>query len=1002
MDFSPKYDRRFALLLFAATFLCGAVFFSTGRWAQTAHDDLTWAIVEQGSFRIDAYITDAENNINTGDWAKHDGHYYSNKAPGVSFPGALVYAPLYYGEKHWFGEGKIPVKIDVWNLWIINLFCSVLPFALCSVLIFKILRGFGYSIPKSAMIAELTALCTPLWPYSAMNWAHPMAACCLTAAACLLLKHHDTKEGRREISLPLAEAGAFCGLAFLTDYGAGAALPAFVWFAFRKYRRQGVSFLLGAVPVALLFCWYHAVCFGSPFAIASFFNNPQFIEAEKAGGIFGHLSGLITAKLLIGAERGILWGSPFLAGALFGIIHWWKEGEEKRMLCIFMGLWIILPLLANSGFNGWHGGASICARYLICTLPAWGILAAGCPLKNALSQAIFAVAAVLSWLNMLVITAVTPLSSEGVNPIYGNAYRIFFQEFNALKIFSFSRVPGDLNGVWSAGRILGGGAAMDLIFMFAVAAILPFVIVKMKCGEMKCRIGDYVKRWGGEFHLSCRKAVKRIPPELAFSLLIGMTILLLFPARWDEIIWANDEPMLIREALYASQDGHWCTHGIIGSFGVSYGAFPLWIYQFLMMFTCSLPMIALLKTILLGGGCIVLFYAICRECRPKGKQSFVSILTWMFVSSPWLWNYTRCLWDNIFLMILSAAVLYCMARYLKSKKILPLFLSACFTVIAIWTHSMAAPLAGGIAIFLLIFRHDLWKTQRRNFLICGIPAALIACAILLIRFTGKTDVRSNDFGMQASFWEALYHSCKFFKVCTSSSFLPYYVPNTDIAETSQCSFFSSAGTILFIITVGAGVFFIIKKRKEHSVSHNVALLSCCILFVHIVFFTILRVEIYPHYHIGVVVPCLVVAWYALVSCIDNDSSRPVVPLLRYLLISGFVITTALSFHTVYVFSKYIDTNNGTTDYQSFGPTLAAQWQSTEALNKLLAAGYTLNITYGKEMPYEDYPRALEVLREMEDLAHPRTYQPLNGETCSLHFSTAPIPCATDSKYIEYQ
>ena len=64
-----------ALLLFSYVY-----FFPGGRgWCENSHMDLTRAIVEGHSLRID-YLRE-----NTGDISYFDGHYYSNKAPGLSF-----------------------------------------------------------------------------------------------------------------------------------------------------------------------------------------------------------------------------------------------------------------------------------------------------------------------------------------------------------------------------------------------------------------------------------------------------------------------------------------------------------------------------------------------------------------------------------------------------------------------------------------------------------------------------------------------------------------------------------------------------------------------------------------------------------------------------------------------------------------------------------------------------------------------------------------------------
>src|ERR671918_2443203 len=72
--------------LFALVFGAYAYFYQAGGWNQNSRFDLTRALVEDGTSRIDA------SHKNTGDKAKREGHYYCDKAPGVSWLGVPAYA----------------------------------------------------------------------------------------------------------------------------------------------------------------------------------------------------------------------------------------------------------------------------------------------------------------------------------------------------------------------------------------------------------------------------------------------------------------------------------------------------------------------------------------------------------------------------------------------------------------------------------------------------------------------------------------------------------------------------------------------------------------------------------------------------------------------------------------------------------------------------------------------------------------------------------------------
>src|SRR5579863_1122233 len=95
MNASPQRScssiRIHALLIFGVIFFSYAYFYEGGGWNQNSRFDLVRAVVEQGTLRIDDY------QENTGDKAFANGHYYSDKAPGLALlavPVALVARPL--------------------------------------------------------------------------------------------------------------------------------------------------------------------------------------------------------------------------------------------------------------------------------------------------------------------------------------------------------------------------------------------------------------------------------------------------------------------------------------------------------------------------------------------------------------------------------------------------------------------------------------------------------------------------------------------------------------------------------------------------------------------------------------------------------------------------------------------------------------------------------------------------------------------------------------------
>src|SRR6202042_3604500 len=86
----PPSPGKSACLLGIVIFLSFIYFYEGGGWNQNSRFDLLRAIVERDTLQIDAY------HENTQDKAHFQGHYYSDKAPGLVFlavPFAVIARP---------------------------------------------------------------------------------------------------------------------------------------------------------------------------------------------------------------------------------------------------------------------------------------------------------------------------------------------------------------------------------------------------------------------------------------------------------------------------------------------------------------------------------------------------------------------------------------------------------------------------------------------------------------------------------------------------------------------------------------------------------------------------------------------------------------------------------------------------------------------------------------------------------------------------------------------
>ena len=405
-------------------------YFYSGTLAnQNARYDAIFAFVEPGhpeflTFRIDRFLPNPAGWDNTMDWSLAGGHYYANKAPGTMLLGALVYLPLYWGER-WAGARPETAPVAYANAYLINLAVSVLPLALAAGLYWRVMQRLNGGRAAPAMEATLVLLFGSwLLPMGTKLWGHS------TAAACWVLALYGlTGRGPRAVAL----AGLGAGLAVLTEYLSAILLPVCAggllargeWrTALAAWRRTGPAaaartlwaspgadccwFALGgALPLAAYLA-YHRWCFGSAVTTANAFQNPEFNEPHRLLGMFGRLDPAALWGLTFSPYRGLFYGAPVLLLAALGFWWGWRE-RRARWLWGLTAAAVGVMLLANTSFNGWHGGYTTGPRYLVPVLPFLVLGLAWLP-ETPVWRWARRVLLVGSFLVMVALVAVTPFA----------------------------------------------------------------------------------------------------------------------------------------------------------------------------------------------------------------------------------------------------------------------------------------------------------------------------------------------------------------------------------------------------------------------------------------------------------------------------------------------------------------------------------------------------------------------------------------------------------------
>lgn len=344
---------RLPLLLVLVALTACAFAYGPG-WPDVSRLGLTQSVALHGTLTIDRYAGQ------TRDRARHDGHWYSDKAPGISFlalPSFEVLRGLQVVDRN---DEQRGIWLDRSLLMAARLLTGGLAFVVCVLLVgiaAEELRP-GKGIPTAATFG----LGTMALPLAATVLGHTAAGAAAFGAFLL---------ARRQRALA---AGACAGAAILFEYQAALAALAVGVFLLWLSRsvRLAALFALGALPFLMVLGAYDWIAFGSPFHLSYGYVTDFPQQQHNFFGVGAPtLHGL--REVLVG-HRGLLVFSPVLILAGAGLVLLLRRGwRAEALLC---GVVSCAFVVLAAGYFDPLGGLSPGPRYVAPALP---FLAFGLP-----------------------------------------------------------------------------------------------------------------------------------------------------------------------------------------------------------------------------------------------------------------------------------------------------------------------------------------------------------------------------------------------------------------------------------------------------------------------------------------------------------------------------------------------------------------------------------------------------------------------------------------------
>ena len=349
-----------------AILLASYAFFWHGRdWNTASRLMLTYALVDRGSLSIDGLETQ------TGDLARKDGHYYTEKTPGFSL---LATIPYKIG-KLTFGFPDHPRNRPGFAYWAADYWATLgtsgLMTAATGAILVLLALDLGCGPRRAALVGLAYGLATPAYAYGTLAYGHQPAAACLLGSFALLWR-----DAGRWPRLRAFAAGVLASDAAVIEIQVGpvAAILAGYALALAVGKRRSwssvVAFGLGAVGPALVLLGYNWLAFGSPWKMGYFFLIlDRFKEVHSEDNPLGLARPDLAraGELLWGVRRGLLRYAPILLLTVPGLVA--LAVRRFWGMAIVTTLTMAAVFLVNLSYPEWTGGWTTGPRLLVPLLP---------------------------------------------------------------------------------------------------------------------------------------------------------------------------------------------------------------------------------------------------------------------------------------------------------------------------------------------------------------------------------------------------------------------------------------------------------------------------------------------------------------------------------------------------------------------------------------------------------------------------------------------------------
>lgn len=457
--------------------------------------------------------------------------------------------------------------------------------------------------------------------------------------------------------------------------------------------------------------------------------------------------------------------------------------------------------------------------------------------------------------------------------------------------------------------------------------------------------------------MTIRRLKSKLRDYLPTIFWVVMVVLLLLSVWWPtDTKWVWDEPKLIHNAYQANQQGVLAPHGLIGSRGVHYSPVATWIYQVLLLAAPNLTMLALLKTLLSISSLVLFLWLLSRELRWSPWPILLVLV------SPYLYLYNRQLWDNVFLIPLSACLWWLLASFARRPGYGKLLSGLTVAVVMVYIHVVSLPLVAGWSVGMVLAGWSWWKAHIVHSLLstaCGV--GLMVAYLLHLQSGASEDTLFLSSSRLIAGWHSLA-AWQFFSlenlnmVFLGAMYTPSFVLPSWVLNLLRVIGLLSLPLVL--VGMGQAIRQLCQVRTSRvskwgmEVHLSLAALAAILAFAGL--FTVTQQMVMHHYFNGIWVAHFWFLWLGIhVLWSWHRSCRGII------LLHGVALAIATG-----AIACHIHQRAGTRD-AAFGPTLTTQ---LGVVTKL--APYRLANIQTEVRNYQQVPFAFANLLDLVDDDHP--------------------------------